>query len=78
MSLKLHLLFSHLDQFPENLGAVIEEQGERLHQDIKGMERRYQGQWSVSMMADYCWMLKCDECDTTHKRKSGRRNFQSK
>ena len=78
MSLKLHFLFSHLDQFPENLGAVSEEQGERFHQDIKEMERRYQGRWSVSMMADYCWMLKHDECDTTHKRKSGRRNFQSK
>jgi hypothetical protein len=78
MSLKLHFVFSHLDQFPENLGAVSEEQGERFHQYIKEMERRYQGQWSVSMMADYCWMLKRDECDTTHKIKSGRRNFQSK
>jgi hypothetical protein len=78
MSLKLHFLFSHLDQFPENLGAVSEEQGERFHKDIKEMERRYQGRWSVSIMAYYCWMLKSDECDTTHKRKSGRRNFQSK
>jgi hypothetical protein len=78
MRLKLHFLFSHLDQFPENLGAVSEEQGERFYQDIKEMERRYQGRWSGSMMADYCWMLKRDECDTTHKRKCGRRNFQSK
>lgn len=60
MSLKVNLLFSHLDQFPENLGAVSEEQGERFHQDIKEMERWYQGRWSVSMMADYCWMLKHD------------------
>jgi hypothetical protein len=29
-------------------------------------------------MADYCWMLIRDECDTTHKRKFGRRNFHSK
>jgi hypothetical protein len=42
MSLKLHFLFLHLDQFPENLGAVSEEQGERFHQDIKEMERWYQ------------------------------------
>ncbi|GBM80171.1 hypothetical protein AVEN_164847-1 [Araneus ventricosus] len=39
MSLKVHFLDSHLDYFPENLGAVSEEQGERFHQDIKEMER---------------------------------------
>ncbi|GBN00043.1 hypothetical protein AVEN_192949-1 [Araneus ventricosus] len=43
MSLKVHLLDWHLDYFPENLGAVSEEQGEIFHQDIKEMERRYQG-----------------------------------
>ena len=43
LSLKVHFLFSHLDQFPENLGAVSEEQGEQFHQYIKEMERQYQG-----------------------------------
>jgi hypothetical protein len=43
--------------FPENLGAVSEEHGERFHQDIKEIERRYQGQWNVNMMGDYCWKL---------------------
>jgi hypothetical protein len=76
--MKLHFFFSHVDQFPENLGAVSEEQGECFCQDVKEMERWYQGRWSVSMMADYCWMLIRDECDTTHKRKFGRRNFHSK
>jgi hypothetical protein len=57
MSLKVHFLDSHLGYFPANLGAISEEQGERFHQDIKEMERRYQGRWNVSMMADYCWML---------------------
>jgi hypothetical protein len=42
MSLKIHFLNLHLDFFPENLGAVSEEQGERFHQEIKEMERRYQ------------------------------------
>ena len=60
MSLKIHFLFSHLDYFPQNLGAVSEEQGERFHQDIKHMEKRYQGRWNVNMMADYCWNLKRD------------------
>jgi hypothetical protein len=44
MNLKIHFLNSHLDFLTKNLGAVSEEQGERFHQDIKEMERRYQGQ----------------------------------
>jgi hypothetical protein len=38
MSLKVHFLASHPDYFPENFGAVSEEQGERFHPDIKEME----------------------------------------
>lgn len=77
MSLKLHFLFSHLDVFPDNLGAVSEEQGERFHQDIREMERRYQGRWNTSMIADYCWML-CRDSTETHKRKSKRQTFDTK
>jgi hypothetical protein len=33
MSLKIHFLESHLDFFPENLGEVSDEHGERFHQD---------------------------------------------
>ena len=54
MSIKLYYLFSHLDYFPENPGDVSEEQGERLHQDIRTMEERYQGRWDSYMMADHC------------------------
>jgi len=39
MSLKVHFLNSHLDYFPENLGDVSDEQGERFHQDIAQMEK---------------------------------------
>jgi hypothetical protein len=60
MSLKIHLLHSHLDFFPENLGQVSDEQGERFHQDIATMEQRYQGKWTPSMLADYVWALKRD------------------
>ena len=35
ISSKVHYLHSHLDWFPENLGNISEEQGERVHQDIK-------------------------------------------
>lgn len=68
MSVKLHFLDSHVDSFPENLGAVSEEQGERFHQDIKEMERRYQGRWDIRMMADYCWTLKRDSPTKIHKK----------
>ena len=43
MSLRIHFLNSHLDFFPVNLDDVNEQQGERFHQDIRVMERRYQG-----------------------------------
>jgi hypothetical protein len=57
MSLKIHFLSSHLDYFPENCGSVSDEQGERFHQDFAAMEGRYKGEWSPSMIADYCWTL---------------------
>ncbi len=68
MSIKMHFLFSHLDRFPENLGDVSHEQGERFHQDIKEMETRYQGCWDAVMMADYCWCLKRDTPVAQHSR----------
>jgi hypothetical protein len=43
MSLKVHFLDSHLDFFPENVGAVSDDHGERFHQDISNKEKRYQG-----------------------------------
>jgi hypothetical protein len=76
MSLKVHFLASHPDYFPEILGAGSEEQGERFHQDIKEMERRYQGRWNVNMMADCCWTLRRDESQAAHKKKSSKRSFK--
>ncbi|QQP41542.1 Uncharacterized protein FKW44_015950, partial [Caligus rogercresseyi] len=43
MSIKMRFLFSHMEKFPENLGAMSEKQGERFHQDMHQMEERYQG-----------------------------------
>ncbi|KAK8391742.1 hypothetical protein O3P69_017339 [Scylla paramamosain] len=34
-----------MDRFPENLGSMSDEQGERFHQDIKEMETWYQGRY---------------------------------
>ena len=71
MSLKVHMLHSHLDKFKDNLGAYSEEQGERFHQDILDFEHRYQGQYNENMMGDYVWGL-IRETDTPHRRKSRR------
>jgi len=60
MRLKIHFLKLHLAFFPQNLGEVSDEQGERFHQDIMTMEKWYQGKWTSSMLADYCWSLKMD------------------
>jgi hypothetical protein len=47
MSLKLHFLHSHMDFFlPQNMGALSNEYGERFHQDISQIEKRYIGKWS--------------------------------
>ena len=77
MSIKMHYLFSHIDRFPENLGTMSDEQGERFHQEIKEMETRYQGRWDAAMMADYCWTLKRDIPSAVHTRISKKQKFIS-
>ena len=80
MNLKLHFLHSHLDYFPSNLGNFSEELGELFHQDIKEMEKRYQGRWDVNMMADFCRCLKREvvQKEKKHKRNPLRRSFEFK
>ena len=73
-SLKLHFLHCHLDFFRDNLRNVSEEHGERFHQDIQEMEKRYQGRWNETMMGDYVWNL-MRKCNTTYKRKIIQRPF---
>ena len=41
MTLKIHHLHSHLDFFPGMLGSVSDEYGERFHQDIVTIKKRY-------------------------------------
>ena len=38
VNIKVYYLFTHLDCFPENLGDLSEEHGERYHYDIMVME----------------------------------------
>ena len=57
MSLKVHFLYSHLDFFPENFGAVLDEHGEQFHQDIAQFDRRFSRKWNATMLAEYCKSL---------------------
>ena len=75
MSLKVHFMHNHLERFPENCGAVSDEHGERFHQDISAIEKRYNSKWSVSMLADYCWTIARDTPYHVGKRKAKKRRF---
>ena len=69
MSLKLHVLHSHINEFKDNMGDYSEEQGEKFHQDVKSFEGRYKGQYNKSMMGDYIWNL-VRESELTYNRQS--------
>ena len=69
MSLGIHFLECHLKSFPENIGEDSDEHGEIFHQDILLMEKRYQGKWSSSMLANYFWTLKRDVPEDNYRRK---------
>ncbi|GBN84852.1 hypothetical protein AVEN_256417-1 [Araneus ventricosus] len=66
MSLKIHFLHSHLEFYPENLGSVSDEHGERFHQDFSNMGACYQEKWNPKMLADYFWTLKMDIPQAKH------------
>jgi hypothetical protein len=68
MPLKLHCLHFNSGFFPENVGAVSEEHGERFHQDISQNEKRYSRKWSPNMVADYCCSLTWETPTGKYKR----------
>jgi hypothetical protein len=42
MSFKVHFLCSHLEYFPPTLAGFSHERGERFHQNMKKMQKRYE------------------------------------
>lgn len=55
MTLKLHFLHHHLDEFLQQLPTESDEQGERFHQVTMPMERRFKGKKLDSLLAEVCW-----------------------
>ncbi|GBN39590.1 hypothetical protein AVEN_138662-1 [Araneus ventricosus] len=75
MSLKLHVLDSHLNFFPQNLCAISDEHGERFHQNISLFEKRFSGRWNRSMLAEYCWSFIRDTQSDAYERKWPKKSF---
>lgn len=74
MSPKLHYLHSHIDQFPSNCGQFSDEHGERMHQDLREVEKRYQGRVGPRMLADFCWQQVRNHPSAIHKRQATRKS----
>jgi len=74
MSLKIHFLHLHLDFFPPNIGVVSDEHGERFHQNVMEIDRRYQGKWAKNILANFCWTMVRDNDDHLYKRQAKRMN----
>ena len=56
MSLKIHIRHSHLGFFIENLEAVSDEHGEKIHQDIAEIEKRGHGTRRKSYTTGYFFL----------------------
>lgn len=75
MSIKIHFLHSHLSFFPDNLGKLSDEQGERFHQEMLSIEKRFQRKSQIRMLADYCWSLQRETDDISYKRQRSSKHF---
>ena len=76
----LHVTESSFPGFPsgfflEKLGTVSDEHGERFHQDISAIEKRYQCFWNNIMLADYCWTLYHNQSAQEHRQKFKSQRF---
>lgn len=57
MSLKIHYLHCHVDDFLQQMSTESDEHGERFHQIAAVMEARYKGKKLDALLGDLCWWL---------------------
>ena len=74
----MDFLKNHLDKFVENLGDYSDQHGERFHQDIMVIEKRYKGKNYAHMLGDHCWRLIREVPDTQWSRKANLNHFNKK
>lgn len=55
MTLKMHFLNNHLDKFLQQSPKDSDEQGERFHQLVMSIEKRFKGKKVDSMLGEICW-----------------------
>lgn len=60
VTIKMHLLFKHKDKYEPYIGTFSDEHGERLHQEMEQIEKRYGRNFNKEMIAEYVWSLKRD------------------
>ena len=70
MYLKINFLHSHLEFFPPKLGDASNKQGERFHQDISVVEKRFHCLFHANMMSDFYWDLQRECNGLSYKRKA--------
>ena len=75
MPFKIHFLHPRLNFFALNLGAVSDVHGERFHQGISTMEKRFAGKSSRKMLADCFWNLTEEVSIASYKRMSFGKKF---
>lgn len=61
MSLKVHFMHHHQDQFQMQLPTESDQHGERFHQVTAQLEHWYNGKRLNSLLADICWNLQLDD-----------------
>jgi hypothetical protein len=63
---------------PEICGAVSDEQGERFHQVISSIEKRYEGKLNCAILADCWWTLARDDRSIEYKRQAKQNKTKQK
>ena len=75
MSIKIHFLHFHLGFFPENLVKLSDEQGDRFHQEMSAIEKRFEGKSQVRMLPNYWCSLKRKTDDLAYTRRRSSKHF---
>ena len=69
MSVEMHFLSLHLDYLPRIVATTMKNRESDPTQTFGRWKRDIKDTGMVNMLADYCWCLKRDLSNSTHKKK---------
>ena len=75
MSIKLHVLSSHIHEFTDNLNNYSKKQGKSSHRDVKSCEERCKGKYNESMMGNYIYDFPVHGSKLTYNWQSGNKTL---